>query len=74
MGLYSQMYEKMLEETAARRCPECGGTMEPADDVVLVCNSCHFSADIEDYQTYYLEKLLQEEGFYDNHFDDEDSE
>lgn len=67
MELYSKIYEKMLKETATKQCPECGGTMEPVDSEVLVCKSCNFSADIEDYQNYYLEKLLEEEGFYDQH-------
>lgn len=65
MGLYAKMYEKMLEEAAAQKCPECGGTMQAADSEVLVCKGCDFSVDIEDYQNCYLEKLLQEEGFYD---------
>jgi hypothetical protein len=31
------------------KCVECGGSMDKADAIVLVCNSCGHSVDIIDY-------------------------
>ena len=62
MAKYSELYEKMLDETAKKMCPECGGKMKATDSTVLICGECQCSIDIVDYKAEYLEMLEDEYG------------
>lgn len=64
---YSEIYEKAVEKAENLCCPYCesNGTLEYADDEVLVCNNCKFSVEAEDLQSVWQDKIEDESGFYD---------
>jgi len=66
MSLFSEIMNKIASNGYI--CPECGAEMEFADDDVLVCPTCNYSCDKDDY----TDVKLEEEGFYDNEDEDPD--
>ena len=58
----SEIYKKSVEKANAMCCPDCEspGTLEYADDKVLVCSSCGYSIDAEDLQPEWQEKIEDE--------------
>ena len=68
---YEDILNKAENMAAEWKCPECEATMQQEDDDVVVCPSCHYSAEIEDLEEVWEEKIIAEEGI-DNEFEDED--
>ena len=60
---FAELWERAMGRKAMRTCPDCDGvgTLEYADDKVLVCSDCGYSIDDEDLAPEWLEKLENEE-------------
>ncbi len=73
---FSDLFLKSRGMASLDMCPDCRAmySMSPADDTVMVCGECGYSVDIEDYASDILERLEEEEGFYDPPFDPDGEE
>ncbi|MBQ2924610.1 MAG: hypothetical protein IJE57_03450 [Anaerotignum sp.] len=60
---FAELWKRAMEKKFKKTCPDCGGvgTLEYADDSVLVCSNCGYSIDDEDLSSEWLEKLENEQ-------------
>lgn len=65
---YLEMYNLAAEKANSLSCPNCESynSMEYADNEVVVCNVCQFSADVEDLQQEWEDFLQNEYDITDN--------